>query len=312
MEITISELYAAQATMLGLDWHVGRDTETTSARTIPRMSPTSLIVNHLNLIRPQPVQIIGEAEVNFLRSLGKNSLQDSIEKLFEYKPSLIIFTNGSQPLAAIEIEASKHASNIFKTQLTSAEVIEQLDFYFAEQYVQNTILHGVFIEVFGIGTLLTGPSGIGKSELALELVTRGHRLIADDAIEFYAPKPETVMGKCPELLRDFLEVRGLGVLNIRSIFGDNAISPDCKLGLVVDLQKFSDKDEKPCYRLDESQRSRKILGNDIPEVILPVAVGRSLAVIVEAAVRNHVLKLRGYDAMKDFIKKQQQQIEQKS
>jgi len=312
MDLTIAQLFSAQAKALRFDWHTGKQEKSFSSQTIPRISPTSLIVNHLNLIRPHPVQIIGKSEAKYLDSLGDNSLHDSIAQLFEYKPALIIYTHDGNPSDTLVKAAKKNTTNIFLTSLSSAEIIARLQFYFAEEYVQDTIIHGVFLEVFGTGTLISGPSGIGKSELALELLTRGHRLIADDAIEFYAANPDTIIGKCPELLQDFIEVRGLGILNIRAIFGDNAVMPDSKISLIIDLQKFSDTANKPDYRLDGTQRSRKILSCNIPEVTLPVAAGRSLAVIVEAAVRNHVLKLRGYDAMQEFIKKQQQQIKQKS
>ncbi len=312
MDLTVSQVFSAQSDALKLNWYIGKKNDIFANRTIPHISPASLIANHLNLIRPHPIQIIGESEAEYLDGLGKNTLNDTIKQLFNYKPVLIIYTRNSKPSDNIMRAAKKHNTNIFLTSLSSADTIERLQYYFAEVYAQNTLVHGVFIEVFGIGTLLSGPSGIGKSELALELVTRGHRLVADDAVEFFAPNPDTVMGKCPELLKDFTEVRGLGIINIRQIFGDSAIAPESRLGLIIQLQSYSDVASNPDFRLDGAQRNRKILTNYIPEVILPVAVGRSLAVIVEAAVRNHVLKLRGYDAMQDFIQKQQEQITRKS
>ena len=312
MELTVTNLFTSHASALQLNWQLSETDPPFSSRTIPRLLPTSSIANHLNLVRPHPIQIIGKTEADYLASLGKNSHADALQRLFSCQPVLIIFSDAVKvPSPVIKLATTSHTS-IFTTPCDTGKVLEHLQYYFSQTYVQNTIMHGVFLEVFGVGTLLTGKSGIGKSELALELLTRGHKLIADDAIEFYLTNPTTVTGKCPDLLKDFLEVRGLGILNIRAMFGDNAITSAARLCLIIDLQNLSDTNQRFDYRLDETQRSRKILGNDIPEVSLPVAVGRSLAVIVEAAVRNHVLKVRGYDAMQDFIQKQQEDLNDKS
>ncbi|MEJ2143194.1 MAG: HPr(Ser) kinase/phosphatase, partial [Gammaproteobacteria bacterium] len=168
--------------------------------------------------------------------------------------------------------------------------------------------HGVFMDVMGIGVLLTGPSGIGKSELALELINRGHRLVADDAPEFKRISPTNLRGTCPEILKDFLEVRGLGILNIRAMFGDNALIRYKRLRLIVDLQPMSDEDVHKNERLGSTTCFNSILNIEIPEVVVPVAPGRDIAVIVEAAVRNHILTLNGYNAAEDFINRQQQLI----
>ena len=168
------------------------------------------------------------------------------------------------------------------------------------------------MEVMGLGVLLTGPSGVGKSELALELLSRGHRLVADDAPEFRRTAPDTVHGSCPPMLTDFIEVRGLGILNVRAMYGNNAVMPHKRLHLIIHLQPLTENGNVPAFdRLDTNQRHRAILEVDIPEVILPVAAGRDLAVIIEAAVRNHVLYLNGYNAAEDFIERQQQYIDNK-
>ncbi len=177
---------------------------------------------------------------------------------------------------------------------------------------QTLTLHGVFMDVAGFGVLLRGASAIGKSELALGLLNHGHRLVADDAVEFKLVAPDTVIGSCPPVLQDFLEVRGLGILNIRVMFGDNAIKDSKRLQLIVNVVAFSDNELKLIDRLHGLYRTDDILGVPIPEVTIPVAPGRNLAVLIETAVRNQVLKHNGYDASQEFITRQHQSMQEDS
>ena len=175
--------------------------------------------------------------------------------------------------------------------------------FMQQELGEVTTLHGVFLDVLEIGVLITGDSSIGKSELALELISRGHGLVADDVVELQQIGPETIQGRCPPLLRDFLEVRGLGVLNIRSIFGETAVRPRKALRLVVHLEMpVNGSSERE--RLTTRSGTQSILGVDVPTVTLAVAPGRNLAVLVEAAVRNHILLTRGIDSTRDFIARQ--------
>jgi HPr kinase/phosphorylase len=170
-----------------------------------------------------------------------------------------------------------------------------------------TTLHGVMLDVLEIGVLITGESSIGKSELALELVSRGHGLVADDVVELQQIAPDTIQGRCPPMLRDFLEVRGLGVLNIRSIFGETAVRPRKALRLIVHLD-MPEAGQEPKNRLATRSGTQDILGVEIPTVTLAVAPGRNLAVLVEAAVRNHILLTRGIDSTREFIARQEAAI----
>ncbi len=167
-------------------------------------------------------------------------------------------------------------------------------------------LHGVFLDVLGLGVLLTGASGIGKSELALGLINRGHRLIADDAVTFKQIDKETLIGSCPPLLQDFLEVRGLGILNIRVMYGDNAIKQEKRLQLIVHVALFSTEELAQMDRLQGMYRQQSILDVEVPEVTIPLAPGRNIAVLIETAVRNQVLKQHGYLATDEFIARQEQ------
>lgn len=173
-------------------------------------------------------------------------------------------------------------------------------------------MHGVFLDVLGVGVLLVGSSGIGKSEIALAMINRGHRLVADDAVLFNRVGAETLTGNCPELLQDFLEVRGLGILNVRVMFGDTAIRESKRLQLVVRLVAMDDDTLLKIDRLYGVYRTRTILNVEVPEVTIPVAPGRNLSVLVEGAVRNQVLKNTGYDASQEFINRQRKILELKN
>jgi HPr kinase/phosphorylase len=196
--------------------------------------------------------------------------------------------------------------------LSSQKLIGLLRHYLGAELAEKTVLHGVFMEVNGMGVLLCGESGVGKSELALELITRGHRLVADDAPEFFRVGPDTVRGRCPEVLRDFLEVRGLGLLDIRNMFGDSAIKPSKDLRLIVHLARMREEDIRQVDRLQGSYRQRTVLDVELPEVTIPVASGRNLAVLVEAAARNHILLRKGYNALEAFMQRQRNQIQKNS
>lgn len=168
-------------------------------------------------------------------------------------------------------------------------------------------LHGVYLDIFGVGVFLTGNSGIGKSEIALGLISRGHKLIADDSAEFYLQEETTeLFGKCHPVLRNFLEVRGLGILNIKEMFGEHSIRENATLKLVTHLADLSDEEIKNSDRLHGMHSTMTILGKEIARVVVPVAAGRNLSVLIETAVRNHCLRGNGYDAAQDFINRQRE------
>jgi HPr kinase/phosphorylase len=197
---------------------------------------------------------------------------------------------------------------LFQSQKQSRIFVNLLRPYLQRELSEVTSSHGVFLDVLGFGTLITGDSQIGKSELALELISRGAGLVADDAVELYQVGPETIQGRCPALLRDFLEVRGIGVLNIRAIFGETAVRPRKTLRLIVHLERPTDEYFRGLDRLQTKSSATAILGVEIPTVTLAVVAGRNLAVLVEAAVRNYILQTRGYDSTRDFIERHEEAI----
>lgn len=269
-------------------------------------------VGPLNLIRPNQIQVIGPPEQAHLLSGASENYQHCLKQLFEPSPAALIFTDGLAPSEACSRRAQECHTAIFTTRNPDHQVIRRLLERFSEITGETLLVHGVFMEVLGKGVLLSGDPGIGKSELALALISRGHRLIADDATELYKTRSQAIMGRCPKVLQDFLEVRGLGLINIRAMFGNSAIKPDKRLHLIIDLVQLDDQKLKRMDRLEGSHSSRTLLEVEIPQTSLPVAAGRNLAILVETAVRQHMLAVDGYSAARDFIRRQQNYIDQQS
>jgi len=268
------------------------------------------LIGHLNLIHPNRIQVLGKTELTYLKKLGKNSRSDALNEVFsEEITAMVIIAQGQAISHDMLLLADKNNIPLYTTLASSIEVINNFQYLLGNLLADTLVIHGVFMEVMGSGVLLTGESGIGKSELALDLVNRGHRLIADDAPEFSRIAPDIINGTCPALLREFLEVRGLGILNIRSIFGDSAVRTSKYLRLIISLENMTEEQLHSIDRLRGSRRKRKILNVNIPEVTLPVAPGRNLAIAVEVAVRNHILIQKGYDAAEDFIQRQQHLVQ---
>jgi len=308
--ITVNDIFNAHCDKLNLKWLCGQDTR---SKTINQsVQHPTLFIGFLNLVRPNLIQVIGKAELQYLQGLGKNSFNDAIDHLFSAQPTLVIIGSSLQIPIEISQLAEKTKTAVIQSSKNGNQIVELIQYYLADNLSEYVTLHGVYLEVLGVGVLLSGDSGIGKSELALELVTRGNRLIADDIIEFRKISPDTIAGMCPEILKDFIEVRGLGILNIRAMFGDNALINRKKLSLIINLEVAKGATPSTIDRLDGGHKYRSILDVEIPEITLPVAVGRTLAVIVEAAVRNHILRMNGYNASDDFIQRQQQYINSQS
>jgi HPr kinase/phosphorylase len=217
--------------------------------------------------------------------------------------SVVMVANGQPVPKLLRDYCHSHSVPLMSTPLESPYLMDVLRIYLARALAVSTVLHGVFLDVLEIGVLIMGDSAMGKSELALDLISRGHGLVADDAVELYRIGPETLEGRCPPLLRDFLEVRGLGILNIRTIFGETAVRPKKVLKLIIHLVKANDQAMQALDRLNIQSETQDILGVTVRKVVLPVAAGRNLAVLVEAAVRNYILQLRGIDSTREFIER---------
>jgi len=267
------------------------------------------LIGHLNLIHKNIIQVIGKTECNYLQSLDDDFRKSTLKQLFTSKTVAIILSDDLPVPDLLNQYANKYKVPVLSCKVESNDVVDIARYYLHELFSNKEILHGVFMEVLGIGVLITGESSVGKSELALELISRGHRLVADDAPEFTRIAPDILDGRSPSLLHGFMEVRGLGVLNIREMYGDNAIKINKYLRLIIHMENLSKDNQSNFDRLKGHTKVQKILNVEIPVSVIPVAPGRNLAVIVEAAVRNHILRNNGYDASQQLIDLQQLAIE---
>jgi HPr kinase/phosphorylase len=270
------------------------------------------LIGHLNLIHNNIIQVIGKTECEYLHELDDNFRRSTLTQLFTNKTVAIILSDGL-PVPELLCEfANKYCVPVLSCKAESNDVVDAARYYLHKLFSNKEILHGVFMEVHGTGVLITGESSVGKSELALDLISRGHRLVADDAPEFTRIGPDILDGRSPGILQGFMEVRGLGVLNIREMYGDNAIKRNKYLRLIVHMEKMNDDNLGTFNRLTGQTKVQRILDVEIPVTIVPVAPGRNLSVIVEAAVRNHILRKNGYDASQQLIDRQQQAIDDNS
>jgi HPr kinase/phosphorylase len=305
--LTIRALHGELREKLGLEWICGEQHAKNIISSSGDASADRSLVGQLNLINQHRIQILGRRELEYLDNLKKNSRKDAISLLFSGQSALVIIAKDLAAPEDLLQAAEKSGIPVLSSRLSGQGTIKNLQYYLSNYFAEKVTLHGVFMEVMGTGVLITGESSIGKSELALELLTRGHRLIADDATEFARSAPDTLNGTCPEMLRDFLEVRGLGILNVRAMFGASSIKQNRNLRLIIVLQDMEDAIKMD--RLHGSKRMRSILDVEIPEITLPVGPGRNLAVLLETAVRNHILHTKGYDASQAFIERQKRRLE---
>ncbi len=301
-QISISQLFEDHQDKLSLTWVAAQGAER-SIEIRERGNYGADVVGHLNLIHPERLQVIGAAEYQWLSRVNPERLKAQMNEIFAAQPPAVIVAEGLEVLPAVLEGCESTGTPLFTTAKPCSAVIDLLRIYLSRRLADTVSVHGVFMDVLGMGVLITGDSGVGKSELALELISRGHGLVADDVVELARIAPATIEGRCPGMLRDFLEVRGLGLLNIRTIFGETASRRKMKLKLIVHLQKPVAGVDAPRLPLDA--QTQEILGVAVRKVVIPVAAGRNLAVLLEAAVRNSILQLRGIDNMQEFITRQQ-------
>ncbi|HHO60102.1 MAG TPA: HPr(Ser) kinase/phosphatase, partial [Thiotrichales bacterium] len=306
----MSEIFSAEsiivnlASKIELKWIAGSEDPGRPLHEV-NASEHATLIGHLNLIHKNMIQVIGKTECQYLQNLEDGYREKTLSQIFTGGTVAVILTDGLPVPDILADFANNYNIPLLSSEAPSNEVVDTARYFLNAMFSHKEIIHGVFMEVLGIGVLITGESSVGKSELALELITRGHRLIADDAPEFTVVGPGILDGRSPGILKDYMEVRGLGVLNIREMYGENALKLHKFLRLILHLQRMNIEDRANIDRLQVTTNSRTILGVDVPETLLPVAPGRNLAVLAEAAVHNHILQASGRDASKQLIDLQQ-------
>ena len=299
--LNVQQLFEDRREKLQLTWIAGQKGASRELTNDALNRPGVGLVGHLNLIHPILIQALGLSDLEYLSNQPPAARAESLATLCTGETFSIFVCDGADAPEYLADACDQYGTPLFLSQKKSRVFVNLLRPYLQRELSEITTSHGVFLDVLGFGILITGDSQIGKSELALELISRGAGLVADDAVELYQIGPETIQGRCPALLRDFLEVRGIGVINIKAIFGETAVRPRKTLRLIVHLERPSEEYFRGLDRLQTKSSSTSILGVEIPTVTLAVVAGRNLAVLVEAAVRHYILQTRGYDSTKDFL-----------
>ena len=266
------------------------------------------LVGYLNYIHPYRVQIVGRREVGYLQESDSETQERRISRIVALEPPVLVVADGCTPPDRLVAMCERADIPLFCTQDSAGHVIDVLRGFLGQHFAERTSRHGVFMDILGLGVLLTGESGLGKSELGLELISRGHGLVADDVVDLFRVSQSAIEARCPELLRNLLEVRGIGLLDIKAIFGETAVRRKMRLKLIVHMVR-KETLERDFERLPYEPLYEDILGMPVRKVIIAVDAGRNLAVLVEAAVRNTVLQLRGIDTYKEFIKRHRELME---
>ncbi|MCP4979976.1 MAG: HPr(Ser) kinase/phosphatase [Gammaproteobacteria bacterium] len=273
-------------------------------------SDTFDAADYFNVIRTSSIVVVGLQESRYIQKLDTAAQTGLFKTLFHGPVCVIICSQGNHLSDAMIELCEAHEIAVLQSALGDSELLDNTRYLLSRDLAEHTSEHGVYIEVYSLGVFITGKTAVGKSELALSLISRGHRLVSDDVTLFSRNAPDLVEGCSPKLLTDYMEVRGLGIVNIRAMFGANALKTSMPLSLIVNMVELDRDNRLEFERLGNNLKTREILGLEFAEVTLPVAPGRNLAVLVEAATRNHLLQTNGYNAAEDFIERQNQAVAQ--
>jgi len=249
-------------------------------------------------LHPERVQVFGNTEVSYLRTLTEGQQREVLKKLFESELACVIVTKDLEIPKPLVDGCENARLALMKTTLSISAFISQVQAFLEEALTATGTLHGVLVDVYGVGVLLMGKSGIGKSEIALDLVMHGHRLVADDVVNLVRRKEGHVTGHGTEIIRHHMEIRGLGIINIKDLFGIAAVRENKKIELVIELVEWDEDEEYDRLGLDDQHY--EVLGLQIPKLRVPVRPGRNVATIIEVAARNQLLKLQGHHSAREF------------
>ena len=274
---------------------------------IPRIQKPGLaLTGDVTNIHPGRVQVLGKSELRYIESLPKRVLDEISEKICARDVACIVVTRNNAPHPSLVKACERHQVALMTTSLLTSTFINRCSRFLDESLAAVTTVHGVLLDVFGVGVLLVGKSGIGKSECALDLVLRGHRLVADDVIKVQKQPPATLVGKGSEIIKFHMEIRGLGIINIRDLFGISAVREQKQVEIVVELHDWDPTMEYD--RLGIEERRYALLDVSLPLIQIPVRPGRNISAIIEVAVRNRLLRIEGHHSAHEFQERITQEI----
>jgi HPr kinase/phosphorylase len=297
--ITIEEMLSDQSAGLELELVAGREGIKKKITTTNINRPGLALAGYFEYFGHKRVQVLGKGEISYLLQLPPEKKREILDKLFQYEITCFIVAWGQEiPPELIEY-AEKHKTVILRTPLSTARLTTALTLYLEDKFAPEVSMHGDLVDVYGVGVLILGRSGVGKSECALDLVEKGHRLIADDVVTIKR-KRGVLIGTSAELIKYHMEIRGLGIIDIKSLFGTKAICSEKEVELAVNLEEW--RSDKEYDRLGLEESAINILDIEIPYLIIPVRPGRNITVIVEVAAMNHRLKQMGYYSAREFSK----------
>ena len=280
--------------------YVAENYKETNISTVEINRPGLELTGYLEFFDNKRIQVLGNTEFSYLGRYGPEAQKMVIDSIFSFGPPAVIICRDIEPSNAILESAKLHKVSIFSTPQSTSDLTASLVQYLNKELAPRITRHGVLVEVYGEGCLLTGDSGVGKSETAIELIKRGHRLVADDAVEIRRTAQTTLYGQSPENIRHFIELRGIGIINARKLFGMGAIKLQEKIDMVINLEQW---DSAKVYdRMGLDNEYMKILGVEVPTLTIPVKPGRTLAVIIEVAAMNNRQKKMGYNAARELLK----------
>ncbi len=257
-----------------------------------------VLAGEFRYLDPHRIQIFGKKEITFLEDMAPDSQREILEKMGAKNPCCFILSRGMPPPETLVRACNNHDIPLLSSPLKTSQLIDHLNQFLKDRMAPNTTVHGVLLDVFGVGVLILGKSGIGKSECALDLITRGHRLVSDDVVKIIKTEPSALFGTSFSLIQNLMEIRGLGIINIRDLFGVEAIRKRKKVDLIVELVDWLSI-EKP-ERLGLDQNTTKLLDVEMPFIRIPVTPGRNLTTIIEVAARNHILRVSGINTPREL------------
>ncbi len=307
--IEVADLVKDTARRLGLKAVTG---EKGMHRTIGQQElnrPGLALAGFFELFQADRIQIIGNTEILFLNQMSDDAMESVLRKLFDYPLPCVIITNRNKPPVQLIAIADQQSIPLFTTKLNTTELTFHLSHYLTDRFSPAESTHGTLVDVYGTGLLFIGRAGIGKSEIALDLVERGHRLVADDIVVITRKAPGILLGSGPEMLKHLLEIRGLGVIDVRQIFGVRAIRLQKRIETIVELREWDGKEEYE--RLGLETVYKNILGIDIPLIRLPIYAGKNITVIAEAIALTQHLKVYGHNAAEELAHRQSATMKQK-